>query len=80
MTSAAAPAVSGEDWLVPPDSSTGDGWPTKLVHSVKIAVSVLQEAKLRSAGATRSTVPPVSLKPPEDSELMLLFSQPVVAK
>ena len=46
MTSAAAPAVSGDDWLVPPASSTGDGWPTKLVHSVKIAVSVLQEAKL----------------------------------
>ena len=44
------------------------------------AVLASHEAKLRSPGATRSTVPPVSLKPPELSELMLSFSQPVVAK
>ena len=43
-------------------------------------MSVLQEAKLSSPGATRLTVPPVSLKPPELSALMLLLSQPVVAK
>ena len=38
------------------------------------------EAKLRSPGATRSTVPPSSVNPPELSELMLSLSQPVVAK
>ncbi len=33
-----------------------------------------------SPGATRSTVPPLSSKPAELSELMLSLSQPVVAK
>ena len=80
MTSAAMPATNGDDSLVPPDSSMSDGWPWKLVHSLYIAVSVLHEAKLRSPGATRSTVPPCSLKPPELSELMLSLSQPVVEK
>src|SRR5256884_9293174 len=30
MTSAATPAVSGEDWLVPPNDSTGAGLPARL--------------------------------------------------
>ena len=79
MTSAAAPATNGDDSLVPPASSTGEDWPLKLMHPAKTGLAS-QEAKLRSPGATRLTVPPVSLKPPELSELMLLFSQPVVAK
>ena len=80
MTRAAAPATNGDDSLVPPASSTSDATPLKLVHSVYIAMSVLHEAKLRSPGATRLTVPPLSVNPPELSELMLLFSQPLVAK
>src|SRR6201999_3759159 len=32
ITSAAAPATSGADWLVPPLSSTGDGLPRKLTQ------------------------------------------------
>ena len=79
MTSAAAPATNGEDSLVPPASSTGDDWPLKLTQPENTGLAS-HEAKLRSPGATRSTVPPVSLYPPELSELMLLLSQPVVAK
>ena len=79
MTSAAPPATNGEDSLVPPLSSTSDGCPTKLVHSANSGLGS-HEAKLRSPGAIRSSVSPVSSKPLELSELMLLFSQPVVAK
>jgi len=32
ITSAAAPATNGADWLVPPLSSTGDGLPRKLTQ------------------------------------------------
>ena len=61
MTSAAAPAVSGDDWLVPPLSSMSEALPTKLAQSENSARFASQDAKLRSPGATRSTVPPVSL-------------------
>ena len=79
MTSAAAPATNGDDSLVPPLSSISEDWPLKLTQPAKVGLAS-QEAKLRSPGATRSTVPPVSSKPPELSELMLSSSQPVVAK
>ena len=79
MTSAAAPATNGEDSLVPPLSSTCEDWPLKLTQPQKTGLAS-HEAKLRSPGATRLTVPPVWVKPPELSELMLSFSQPVVAK
>ena len=79
MTSAAAPATNGDDSLVPPASSTGEDWPLKLVHSENTGLAS-HDAKLRSPGATRLIVEPVSSNPPELSELMLSFSQPVVAK
>ena len=33
ITSAAAPAVSGVDWLTPPNCSSDAGVPAKLAHS-----------------------------------------------
>ena len=80
MTRAAAPAVIGDDWLVPPLRSMSEGWFRKLMQPANTAAFASQEAKLESPGATRSTVLPVWLKPPELSVLMLLFSQPVLAK
>src|ERR1700756_5779444 len=54
MTSAATPAVSGEDSLVPPNCSMGDGaggvW--KFVQSVNSATFVEHSAQPRSPGAT----------------------------
>ena len=79
MTSAAAPATNGEDSLVPPDSSTSEDWPLRLTQPAKTGLAS-QEAKLRSPGASRSIVRPVSVNPLEDSELMLLLSQGLVEK
>ena len=76
MTSAATPAVSGAASLVPPCSSTGAGWPEKLVQSAYFAGSAVHSAQLRSPGATTSTVAPFWAKPPELSPLMLLSIQP----
>ncbi len=64
---------------MPPLSSTLDDRPLKLRQPKKTGLAS-HEAKLSSPGATRSTVLPLSLNPPELSELMLLLSQPVVAK
>ena len=76
MTSAAAPATSGADSLVPPDSSTGEALPRKLTQSAYSATSGVQEANERSPGATRSRVRPAWVYPPLESALMLLLSQP----
>ena len=80
ITSAAAPAVSGAALLVPPLFSTSEGWLWKFVQ--------LGEGRAGVAGgesevARRDEIdasPPVWVNPPELSELMLSFSQPVVAK
>ena len=59
MTSAAAPAVTGDDSLVPPKSAIGVGWPLKFTHWVKMAVLAEHSAQSASPGATRSgTCPP----------------------
>ena len=77
MTSAAAPAVSGADSLVPPVCCDRAGWPARSAHSLYIAVSVEHSAQLSSPGATSEMVEPSCGKPLELSELMLLSSQPV---
>jgi hypothetical protein len=65
MTSAAVPAVSGADSLVPPLT------PSPLAAGLSTAV------QFRSPGATRSTVRALCVMPPELSELMLSLVQPV---
>ena len=66
MTSAAVPAVSGEDSLVPPKSSIGVAVPAKLTQSVKSLGLVEHSAQPRSPGATISgVIGPLWLKPPE---------------
>src|SRR5579871_2741294 len=65
MTSAAAPAVSGEDSLVPPVSWKGS--PAQSWYAGEAEHS----AQLRSPGATRSTVLPSCATPPDDSAEML---------
>ena len=71
MTSAAAPAISGEDSLVPPDWSICCGPP----------VSVSQAIQFRSPGATRLTVPLPDWEYPPDEmlEMLLLIHVPFVA-
>ena len=73
ITSAATPAVSGADSLVPPNARNAVGLPARLLQSPYIDVSVEQSAQPSSPGATTSTVPPAESKPPELNELMLLF-------
>ena len=51
----------------------------KLTQPAKTGLAS-HEAKLRSPGASRSIVRPVSVNPLEDSELMLLLSQGLVEK
>src|ERR1700744_5688761 len=68
ITNAAAPAVSGEDSLVPPKTSMGvlPGGVASFVHSVNSAVLVEHNAQPDSPGATVSgTRGPLMLKPPE---------------
>src|SRR5260370_37166722 len=76
MTSEATPAVSGEDTLVPPESSTAAGRPKKSVQAANFAGFGVHSAQFRSPGATTSTVRPSWAKPPELSPLMLLSIQP----
>ena len=75
MTSAAAPAVSGEDWLVPPKSWIGDGSPLSLAHSSYRSVLGVHNAQPESPGATRSGTPPAWVTPPELRPEMLLLIQ-----
>ena len=77
MTSAAAPAVSGADSLVPPLSCTALALPLKSVQSAYMSMSVEHSAQPSSPGATNEIVVPSCSKPLELSELMLLSSQPV---
>jgi hypothetical protein len=72
MTSAAAPAVSGAASLVPPLCMTDEGAPVSFVQSAYCLTSAVQSVQFRSPGATRSTVRPSSVTPPDDRELMLL--------
>lgn len=80
MTSAATPASSGVDWLVPPNASIGDGAPLngsalKSAHSAYSVLSGVQSAQSASAGATKSGVEAFWLKPPPAIYEMLSFSQ-----
>ena len=74
-----APAVKGAERLVPPLSSTSEDLLRKFTHTRKFELAS-QDANPRSPGATKSTVRPDSLKPPELREEILSLSQPVVAK
>src|SRR6516225_10603721 len=67
MTSAAAPAMSGEDSLVPPVSWIG--WPAQ---SVKAGDRV-HGTQLRSPGATRPTVVSSWANPADENDEMLLL-------
>ena len=58
--SAAAPATSGADSLVPPDCSTGEAWPRKLTQ-LEYSADGVHAAKDMSPGATRSSVCPFSV-------------------
>src|ERR1700722_15263691 len=71
MTSAAAPATSGADSLVP--WNTSSGWPP---HSVNRVLFVLHSAQPASPGAIRSGTPPPSSMPPELNDVTLLSTQP----
>src|ERR1041384_4168089 len=75
MTSAAAPAVSGDDWLVPPKFWIPDGEPLSAEHSSYLSRSGVQSAQPRSPGATRSGTVLPCVTPPELIAEMLLFSQ-----
>src|SRR3954468_24617374 len=74
MTSAAAPAVSGADWLVPPNGWIGVGWPLNPLQPLNCA-DVEHNAQSASPGATRSMVRPPCVKPAEDRAEMLLSAQ-----
>src|SRR3954471_14821271 len=78
MTSAASPAVSGEDSLVPPNNWNGDGLRLKSVHSVNISTFEEHRAQPESPGATTSTVRASCwAKPPElNAEMLLLMNPP----
>ena len=79
MTSAATPAVSGADSLVPPKDcrSVGCGGDWKLRQPEKPGS---QTAQLPSPGAARSTVRPNWLMPDEDSAEMLSLIQVLLEK
>ena len=51
-----SPCLNGDDSLVPPLSSTSEDWPLRLTQPAKVGLAS-QDAKLRSPGATMSTVP-----------------------
>src|SRR3984957_11743160 len=73
MTSAAAPATSGDDSLVPPVNSIGEpAVPAKFVQSVNRVSLGLQSAQFESPGATMSTVRPAPENPLEEMLEMLL--------
>src|SRR5580698_3397283 len=75
MTSAASPAVSGEDWLVPPKSWIGDGPPASLVHSSYSVRSGVHRAQPSSPGAITSGTRPCWVVPPELRPEMLLLTK-----
>src|SRR6201989_1851361 len=77
MTSAATPAVNGEDWLVPPNDWTGDGSPPSLAQPPNSSRFVEHSAQSDSPGATASIVRPRWSKPDELSELISAFLPPL---
>lgn len=79
MTSAATPAVSGEDWLVPPNDWTGDGLPARLAQSPNSSRFVEHNAQSDSPGATTSIVRPRWSKPDELSELISSLLHPLTS-
>src|SRR5690242_7129929 len=74
MTRAASPAVSGDDWLVPPKSWIDAGAPLSSVHSSYSAVFGVQRAQPRSPGAATSGTRPCCVVPPEFRLEMLLLT------
>src|ERR1700759_4927459 len=79
MTSAATPAVSGEDWLVPPNDWTGDGLPARLAQPPNSSRFVEHSAQSDSPGATTSIVRTRWSKPDDPSELISSSSQPLTS-
>ena len=79
MTSAATPAVIGEDWLVPPNDWTGDGAPVRLAQPPNSSWFVEHSAQSDSPGATTSIVRPRWSKPDELSELTSSLLQPLTS-
>src|SRR5215471_651271 len=78
MTRAASPAVSGDDWLVPPKSWIGDGSFASLVHSSYSARFGVHRAQPRSPGAVTSGTRPCWVVPPElRPEMLLLTNWPL---
>src|SRR6201996_8784205 len=77
MTSAATPAVIGEDWLVPPNDWTGDGLPARLAQPPNSSRFVEHNAQSDSPGATTSIVRPRWSKPDELSELISSLLPPL---
>ena len=79
MTSAATPAVSGADSLVPPKDcrSVGCGGDRKFRHPEKPG---WHTAQLPSPGAAMSTVRPNWLIPDEDNAEMLSLVQVLLEK
>src|ERR1700761_6772725 len=77
ITRAASPAVSGEDSLVPPNTSMGDGLPLKSLHSWNRSVFVEHSDQPESPGATTSTVRALCCaKPAELNADRLLLMNP----
>ena len=79
MTRAATPAVSGEDWLVPPNDWTGDGSPVRLPQAPNSSRFVDHSAQSDSPGATTSIVRPRWSKPDELSELISSLLHPLTS-
>src|SRR3569833_2241431 len=78
MSSAASPAVSGEDSLAPPNNWNADGVRLKSVHSGNLSTFEEHSAHPESPGATTSTVRASCwAKPPELNAEMLLLMNPL---
>src|ERR1051325_8527203 len=80
MTRAAAPATSGDDWLVPPKPWIGEPAPLLSVQPRYSVRSGLHSAQPESPGAARSGTRPLPVVPPEDSGVMLSLTQVPLSK
>jgi hypothetical protein len=82
MTSAATPAVSGADWLVPPNGWMSERPPRQYVQLAKrcttvpsmVVVLLSQAAQSVSPGVEMSMVRPACVIPADESAEMLLSS------